>query len=184
VVRGHTRSCGCLRLDYLQSEKHMTHCERVTRKQRACIKSALFRAIDPGTRFGMLVVHSEWIGTTNSKGVHYNCICDCGNTSVVRGTLLRYGQTRSCGCMKFGPKKCLRRPSPVRSGAVFGMLKVMRLKPVIGVYGRSWRCRCECGNRHIARERDLNYGTTKSCGCLKRKRCAEARKVFAFAFAR
>jgi len=26
------------------------------------------------------------------------CQCDCGNTAVVRGTSLRYGSTKSCGC--------------------------------------------------------------------------------------
>lgn len=30
-----------------------------------------------------------------------------------------------------------------------------------------WNCKCECGNKKIARQDDLIYGRTKSCGCLK-----------------
>lgn len=32
-----------------------------------------------------------------------------------------------------------------------------------------WRCKCDCGNEHIARSHDLRQGTTKSCGCLLRE---------------
>lgn len=29
----------------------------------------------------------------------YRCLCDCGEETIVRGTLLRNGQTKSCGCL-------------------------------------------------------------------------------------
>lgn len=32
-----------------------------------------------------------------------------------------------------------------------------------------WRCKCDCGNEHIARHTDLRSGKTKSCGCLNRE---------------
>lgn len=38
----------------------------------------------------------------NKKGVsqvYYRCLCDCGETTVVFGTNLRKGNTKSCGCL-------------------------------------------------------------------------------------
>lgn len=32
-------------------------------------------------------------------GWNYECQCDCGNVTTVRGTRLRGGQTKSCGCL-------------------------------------------------------------------------------------
>lgn len=49
-----------------------------------------------GKRFGKLVVVSraENIG----REVAWNCKCDCGNETIVRGNCLRRGSTKSCGC--------------------------------------------------------------------------------------
>ena len=62
------------------------------------------RLIDlTGRRFGRLRV----IGRNyekQSKYVHWNCLCDCGNLSVVDGQNLRSGHTKSCGhCERFEP---------------------------------------------------------------------------------
>ena len=51
-----------------------------------------------GKRFGRLVVISE-IGK-NEKGEYmWFCQCDCGNTTLGKGNLLRHGNKRSCGCL-------------------------------------------------------------------------------------
>lgn len=48
-----------------------------------------------GKRFGKL----EVISFAYSDGACYwNCKCDCGKTTIVRGTNLRAGYTKSCGC--------------------------------------------------------------------------------------
>lgn len=47
-----------------------------------------------GGRIGRLVVESE-----SSKKYHYNCICDCGNVTVVASSDLRRWHTKSCGCL-------------------------------------------------------------------------------------
>lgn len=44
-----------------------------------------------GQRFGRLVV-LEYVGNSNWK-----TICDCGEEKIVRGSHLRYGETKSCG---------------------------------------------------------------------------------------
>lgn len=51
-----------------------------------------------GKRFGRLVV-SEYLGIGTSRAKRYLCTCDCGKTTEVAGTKLRYGHTRSCGCL-------------------------------------------------------------------------------------
>jgi len=35
-----------------------------------------------------------------SEGAHFLCQCDCGKTTVVHGSNLRNGNTRSCGCLQ------------------------------------------------------------------------------------
>lgn len=51
-----------------------------------------------GNRFGRLVVDSE--APKNGIRVMWNCICDCGNSTVVSTRDLRHGDTRSCGCLQ------------------------------------------------------------------------------------
>lgn len=46
-----------------------------------------------GQRFGMLTIISY---AGNSK---WNCICDCGNNTVVSTCHIKSGHTRSCGCL-------------------------------------------------------------------------------------
>lgn len=52
-----------------------------------------------GKRFGRLLViglHDD----PDDDNLKWDCVCDCGNRKVVYGTRLRYGQVRSCGCLK------------------------------------------------------------------------------------
>ena len=56
-----------------------------------------------GQRFGRLIVISR-AGTHipsggKGKSATWNCVCDCGKTTVVDGAYLRTGQTKSCGCL-------------------------------------------------------------------------------------
>ncbi len=55
------------------------------------------------TRFGKLTVISfshifKKEGRTNSK--MWNCLCDCGNTTIQSTSELNYGRVKSCGCLK------------------------------------------------------------------------------------
>lgn len=53
-----------------------------------------------GLRFGKLVA-IEPTEKRDYKGVVYwRCKCDCGNETIVNGSLLRCGGTKSCGCLK------------------------------------------------------------------------------------
>lgn len=48
-------------------------------------------------KFDRLTVIS--FNRTKNRKIMWNCVCDCGNESVVLGTSLRIGKTRSCGCL-------------------------------------------------------------------------------------
>lgn len=50
-----------------------------------------------GLRFGRLIVNSE-NGRDAFGAVIWRCTCDCGKTTLVRGSSLRSGVTASCGC--------------------------------------------------------------------------------------
>lgn len=47
--------------------------------------------------FGELTVMSEH--HSDGKHLYWNCICKCGNTTIVSGDSLKRGVTTSCGCV-------------------------------------------------------------------------------------
>lgn len=52
-----------------------------------------------GQRFGRLVVVSE-NGRDKIQNVLWLCRCDCGNMVTIRGSMLRAGRSKSCGCFR------------------------------------------------------------------------------------
>ena len=52
-----------------------------------------------GKRFGRLVVLGKHAGTRHGQHARWDCICDCGNTTISDGGSLRAGKTKSCGCL-------------------------------------------------------------------------------------
>lgn len=51
-----------------------------------------------GQRFGRLRVVERVENSPNDTAAYWRCRCDCGKETVVRGTSLRSGVTKSCGC--------------------------------------------------------------------------------------
>lgn len=138
VANGHTASCGCLRSPNLV-----------------------------GKQFGRLTVIKNL--KTNSKGRReYECICECGNKTVVEARHLVDGRTTSCGCYQ---KECIAKVGSSMAidltGKRFGKLVAIKLLPKSkGQYGTSrwWLCRCDCGNYTNAPTGQLNIGSIQSCG--------------------
>lgn len=59
------------------------------------------RVIDlTGQRFGRLTVIERVQPRQGSTNARWKCICDCGNEALVRGTTLRRGESKSCGCLR------------------------------------------------------------------------------------
>lgn len=72
VTDGHVKSCGC---------------------------QAVNRPVDiSGQVFGRLQALYPY-GLTGSRAVSWLCLCTCGSMAVVSGAKLRYGSSRSCGCL-------------------------------------------------------------------------------------
>lgn len=64
------------------------------------------------------------------------------------------------------------------TGNRYGRLTVIERAPVTDKKGRAyWRCVCDCGNERIVVGESLRHGNTKSCGCLRREKLAEPRKI-------
>ena len=69
-----------------------------TTKSCGCLKKISKRREDfSGVRFGMLVALKIF------DGMHWECKCDCGCSSVVATVHLKRNHTRSCGCLRISP---------------------------------------------------------------------------------
>ena len=55
--------------------------------------------VKPGDRFFALVV-KERHGSDPGGDATWLCDCDCGGCTIVRSSVLRRGQTMSCGCLR------------------------------------------------------------------------------------
>jgi hypothetical protein len=106
-------------------------------------------AIDlTGKRFGRLVVIAY------AQDQRWSCVCDCGAHTVVHGSNLRGGRTKSCGR--------LRRRIDL-TGKRFGRWTVIAYAG-----GGKWSSVCDCGARVVVNGSSLRRSLTKSCGCLRR----------------
>lgn len=59
----------------------------------------------------------------------------------------------------------------------FGMLTVLELAPKTKNRSTVWLCQCDCGNKTIARNKNLLEGITTDCGCISKNGLKEGRKI-------
>jgi len=121
---------------------------------------------ETGNRYGKLVVVGEE-RTRSSRCIRWRCRCDCGNETIVLGTSLRFGLTKSCGCYI---RECISKAKKKdETGNRYGKQVVLDEAPVRLKNHVCWHCKCDCGNEKIVRGDLLRQGVTKSCGCCQRK---------------
>lgn len=125
------------------------------------------KALDlTGQRFNRLTVLKRVENSRNGKS-QWLCKCDCGNETIVIGSHLKNGNTKSCGCLD---KELIAKRNEESAKDLIGM-QFERLTVIAreeSKFGKArWLCRCECGNEVVVYGSDLKDGTTKSCGCLK-----------------
>ena len=120
---------------------------------------------DIGRKFGQLTVLGR-AGNDSSGRVLLHCRCDCGNVCNVRGSDLRSGHTKSCGC---------RRVRAIRFR--FGKIVLKRF-PAGGVLGKAkkehgvtptseWVVVCHyCPRCFVVTTKQLRAGT-RFCDCME-----------------
>lgn len=88
--------CECGKISYVQG--HSLICG-TSKGCMSCRNNGRHRVIDiTGQRFGSLTVIRRSEAPANDGYVHWECRCDCGRTVTVRGSFLRQGNTKNCGC--------------------------------------------------------------------------------------
>lgn len=76
------------------------------------------RLIDlTGQRFGRLTVIKR--AESKTSATRWECLCDCGKTTVVQSYYLRNGMTKSCGCL------CEEYYQSLKGGGVRGALRIV-----------------------------------------------------------
>lgn len=78
---------------------------------------------ETGSRYGMLIVLKEVSPRRNQA--YWLCRCDCGNEKEVRGSSLRNGVVKSCGCMMGGRRLA---PGEASLSALFQSYKIRAKK--------------------------------------------------------
>lgn len=133
-----------------------------------------------GMKFGRLTVVDRAEDRVSPSGHHYarwNCICECGNTTIAYASSLRCGGTVSCGCKNHEKGPGLHGFKDLM-GMRFGRLTVIeRADDYVQGSGRRrvrWRCKCDCGNETIVTADSLTGGHTISCGCYHMERITES----------
>lgn len=141
LINGRIKSCGCLNLNS-----------------------------PVGKKFNKLTVISlshnkEYIQENGTKQnvKFFECICECGDTTIVRQSAL--SSTLSCGCRQTEENKS--RAKDV-TGQTFTRLTAVEKDTELG----KWKCSCVCGSEVLVRLAQLSNGSTKSCGCLQKEKAS------------
>ena len=129
-----------------------------------------------GNRYGRLLV-IEQVEERNDGHIQWNCLCDCGNVSIVPGKRLRNGNTQSCGCLQ---NLGIRLKDEI--GNRYGRLVVVRRAPNISGKKARWVCRCDCGNEVETVGQVMRKGDSRSCGCLRREVTGQRAAVHGLTF--
>ena len=131
-----------------------------------------------GKRFGKLLVLSmaeDYYSPSGHRLSRCNCLCDCGNTTVVNMSSLVSGKTRSCGCLQ-NTKGLLQEKQELVDkydfeknaaiGVDFGSLTARSSKKVW------WKCDV-CGNSWFATIASQNDTIKHGCPYCARERVAQ-----------
>ena len=129
-----------------------------------------------GQRCGKLIVVERDLKPHNGKEAWWICKCDCGNVKSIRGSDLRRGKTKSCGCLSIQQAKENIKIAQENSykadltNKKFGLLTALYATDKRNSQNYViWHCKCECGNECESNTQDLQRGHKLSCGCLTSK---------------
>jgi len=125
-----------------------------------------------GKIFGILTVLMEYGKDKNGKRL-WICKCECGNEKEVKGSSLKSGNTKSCGCLSKNMFLSSAEDLVERRFERLVVLEIVKANKT----GSHWLCQCDCGNKKVIAAKNLKQGYTKSCGCLKKERVSAAHRL-------
>jgi hypothetical protein len=114
-----------------------------------------------GKRFGKLAV-TGFSHISKDGQACWECECDCGKVTIVRGGSLRRGDSKTCGCSWQYSKRRID-----LAGKRFGRLVAVEHRRHDKYTSAYWLCRCDCGEEVVVAGGSLKRGLSKSCGCLR-----------------
>ena len=119
-----------------------------------------------GRRFGRLVA-KRFVVKDNGH-IAWECVCDCGNQTVVATAHLKDGHTQSCGC--YMAEQTSQANSIDLAGRKFGKLVAIQRtngrRVPSGQILSAYLCKCDCGTEIEVLSMNLVSGNTQSCGCI------------------
>lgn len=125
-----------------------------------------------GQQFGEWTVLEDTGEITSDRDRYWLCQCSCGTVKKVRGSSLRKGTSKSCGCLKV--KSLSQRTNLV--GKRFDRLVVLK-RADEQEYGQiQWLCQCDCGNQCIKTTTALHREGIHSCGCYNKEQASQLNK--------
>lgn len=135
-----------------------------------------------GRKFSFLTVESRAPSASKGNGkkrTMWNCVCDCGNKTVVPASALKNGSRKSCGCQR--AKLISDQLSIDMTGLKFGRLTVISRAPdYVKPFGGKdvmWNCVCDCGTECAKRTSYLTKSKVPSCGCWKNERTSSRKWI-------
>lgn len=127
-----------------------------------CVPNYNFKD-EEGKKYGRLTVIEQSSKKTQSRAIYWICQCECGNIVEVKGTDLRNGKTKSCGCLAQESRGQSILINEI--GNKYGKLTVID-KIRLNNQNTYWKCQCECGNVTYCSGSVLRQGKANSCGCV------------------
>jgi hypothetical protein len=102
----------------------------------------------------------------NNNNVYWECLCDCGHTTIIQGAYLKSGLSKICSECSFKGKD--------ESGKFYGLWKVIkfaysRMTPS-GSMGAFWECEClSCKKTFVVSGHSLRRGASSGCLACRHK---------------
>lgn len=133
-----------------------------------------------GKRFSRLIVTG--IVKTGQHGTHAKVVCDCGTKRIVRLSGLKYGNTKSCGCLRSEVLNKRNKGKVPKIGTIFGSRRVVAVKSADGTVGRTM-CDvvCVCGHKSshtLHALRNTSMQQCRKCAHAQHKKTLSERSLF------
>ena len=142
-------------------EKVVKKCDLLRGNNKSCGATIHHMKDLTGQRFGFLVA-LESIGKSSNRSMIWRCRCDCGKQVDVDGSVLKTGNVKSCGCIKFNRTDL--------AGKRYGKPSVLYTTEKTKTYDTVWHCKCDCGNEVDVTAQYILLSPLASCGCMSTTR--------------